>query len=759
MKKTRIGTATQTWIALSIVIILFNVILGGILVGQSKKAIKTLIDNRMLDIAETASNMLNGNELLKLKKEDVGTQPYYDVDRILTMFMDNIDLRYIYTVRKEDDGSFTFMVDPDLENPAEFGSPVVVTEALIEASKGTPAVDKEPYEDEWGRFYSAYSPVFASSTGSVAAIVVVDFDASWYDAQMKQFGRTIVLNSIISLLIGGCIIFIAASRVRKHIEEIREKQSDRMITALASDYWSVYYVDLDNDDGICFRVHKKLEDGLKEGEEFIFSDTFSNYAKKYVTDTYRDGFLKFIQPSAIRAGLEKNVIISYRYLVRRGGKERYEMLRMAGVRRAEDREDGIVHVVGVGFSDVDREMKKSMMQADALKTALFSAQEANRSKTAFLANISHEMRTPMNAIIGCDKFALEEEGLPENVREDLEQIGSSATQLLGLINNILDMSRIEKGNMILNAESFSLGEILNMLEITFSERCKEKGITWKSSFQTEAAACYIGDGERLEQAIVNLLDNAVKFTPKDGSVNFLVEKTTHFDDKSVLSFTVSDTGIGMDEEYSAKVFEIFSQKDPSMANQSGSTGLGLAITKNIVEMMNGTISVESQKGKGSTFVMTVTLTDTVDAGASKDLSIANAASEAQVSLSGRRILVAEDVPINAKIVEKILKKQEMEVEIAHNGKEAVDFFSGHEAGYYDAILMDLRMPVMDGFEATRMIRGMDREDAARIPIIALSANAFDEDVQNSLQAGMDAHLSKPADPDEITGTIRKMISK
>lgn len=540
------------------------------------------------------------------------------------------------------------------------------------------------------------------------------------------------------------------------MDEIREKQAESMITALASDYWSVYYVNLDRNEGICFRVHTMLENGLKEGEKFAYLERFTDYADRYVTDAYRDGFLAFIQPSAIRGGLEKQELISYRYLVKRNGKESYEMLRMAGVRRAEDRDDGIVHSVGVGFTDVDSEMKNSMKQAEALKVALASAREASRAKTAFLANMSHEMRTPMNAIVGCSKIALADPSISADTREQLEQIESSADQLMLLINNILDMSRIETGTMIMENEPLALAEMLNAIEITFAGRCQTKGLVWKSSLPPGIAGCYIGDGAKLEQALTNLLDNAVKFTPQGGMVNFTVEEKAHYDGKTTLSFTVSDTGIGIGKDFLPKVFDIFSQENAALANQNGSTGLGLALTKSIVEMMNGTLSVRSEKGEGSTFVMTVTLADAKEKEEAQSL---HGKDDEAVRLAGRRILVAEDIPVNAKIVAKILSMNRMEVEIACNGKAAVDSFAGHGEGYYDAILMDLRMPVMDGLEATRKIRAMESDFGGHIPIIALTANALDEDVQNSLQTGMDAHLSKPADPEALCSILQRMIGR
>ena len=232
-------------------------------------------------------------------------------------------------------------------------------------------------------------------------------------------------------------------------KEKQRTRQDKMITALASDYRSVYYVDLDNDDGICYQNDRNFDDGISQVGHFHFASTFGEYAQKYVAEDYRDGFFEFIKPDHIRGRLANEVIISYRYLVIRDGVESYEMLRMAGVRHAEDRDDHRVHAVGVGFTDIDKDMRDSLEKRQALSDALKTAEEASRAKTVFLSNMSHEIRTPMNAIIGLDSLALNDEDISDTTRDYLEKIGGSAQHLLSLINDILDMSRIESGRMTL----------------------------------------------------------------------------------------------------------------------------------------------------------------------------------------------------------------------------------------------------------------------------------------------------------------------
>jgi signal transduction histidine kinase/CheY-like chemotaxis protein len=665
-------------------------------------------------------------------------------------------------------------------------------------------------------------------------------------------------------------------------------QSDRMITAMASDYRCVYYINLDENDSVCYRDDPSDPDQTPVGIHFPYLERFTYYANSYVTDMYRDGFLDFINPDNIRKRLATQPIIAYRYLARHGDREYYEMVRAAGVRRAEERDDHMVHAIGLGLTEIDAEMRESMAKNEALAEALTLAEEASKAKTAFLSNMSHEIRTPMNAIIGLDTLALHEEGLTPQLREYLEKIGDSARHLLALINDILDVSRIESGHIVLRKEEFSFSAMLEQINTMVMSQCGDKGLHYECRLLSRVDDYYIGDDMKLKEVLINILSNAIKFTDAPGSVTLTVEKTAVFEDQSTLKFCVRDTGIGMDKEFIPKIFDAFSQADSGRTTKYGSTGLGMAITKSIVEMMNGTINVESEKGVGTEFTVVITLKNAehreanrensvdpsllrvlivddeeipaehartvldeagiradvsmsgeealrmlevqhvkqepynlvlldwkmpqkdgidtakeirerydnettviiltaynwdeimdeatragVDSFLSKPLFASNVIAEFEriarhnnvslfnekkrAELAGRRILLAEDMEINAEIMMDVLEMEDMEADHAENGKIAVDMFRDSEPGAYSAILMDIRMPVMDGLEAAASIRAMDRSDAKNIPIIALTANAFDEDVQRSLQAGMNAHLSKPVEPDHLYQTLGELI--
>ncbi len=281
-------------------------------------------------------------------------------------------------------------------------------------------------------------------------------------------------------------------------EQFRRQQQDKMITALASDYRSVYHIDLDRNEGVCYRADPEDKEQTGVGIPFPYLERFRWYAETHVDEGYREGFFSFIEPENIRKELAEKVIIAYRYLVHRNGGDYYEMIRMAGVRHAADRDDHIVHAVGLGLTNIDTEMREEMAKSRALVEALSAAEEANKAKSAFLSSMSHEIRTPMNAIIGLDSLALRKEGLDPDTREYLEKIGASARHLLELINDILDMSRIESGRMILKNEPFSFRSVIDEVNSMVMTQCDEKGLKYEYRILWSVADSYIGYDMKLE---------------------------------------------------------------------------------------------------------------------------------------------------------------------------------------------------------------------------------------------------------------------
>ncbi len=396
-----------------------------------------------------------------------------------------------------------------------------------------------------------------------------------------------------------------------------------------------------------------------------------------------------------------------------------------------------------------------ILENERLETELRAAEKSNEAKTAFLAGMSHEMHTPLNVILGMHALALKNPDLPSEARDQLEKANLSARHLLGLIDNALDLNRVETGILTVENAEFSLLEALEEVNAIAQARCEEKGLTYEPIAISLGVDRVVGDAMNLKRVLLSILDNAVKYTDAPGTVSFLVDCVKRDEEVPMMHFAVSDTGVGIDADFIPTVFEAFSQEDAGITSRYGGGGMSLAVAKNLVELMGGTIGVESKKGEGTTFTVDIPF-ECVDEPAVDDKPSESNPAEA---LDGARILIVEDIAENAEIVADLLELEGAESEHAENGQVAIDMMEQAPVGYYDAILMDLRMPIMDGLEATRRIRAMDRADAKTIPIIALTANAFEEDKRQSLEVGMNAHLAKPADSDLLYTTIGQFVRK
>lgn len=403
-------------------------------------------------------------------------------------------------------------------------------------------------------------------------------------------------------------------------------------------------------------------------------------------------------------------------------------------------------------ADVTDMLTAERRSKEKLEEALALAEEANRAKSDFLSAMSHDIRTPMNAIIGMTALAeahLEEK---ERMRDCLKKISVSSKHLLSLINDILDMSKIERSKISLNRMALCLRDVLEQVCAIIEPQAKEAGISFLARREGLNPAYFYGDSLRINQILLNLLSNAVKFTPEGGKVEFLTEAFLQGEDKIRCRFTVSDTGIGMPEEFLGHLFEPFARNKTT--NQVEGTGLGLSITKGLVDLMGGTLSVESRVGQGSVFRIELDF-DAARAEEAVSSAAPNGLSSVEDIFAGRRFLVAEDNAINAEILQELLERFGAHAVVRTNGLLAVREFERADPGTYDAILMDIQMPEMNGYEATRCIRRL--EPGKTIPIIAMTANAFAEDVQASLDAGMNAHVSKPVDVEVLRATLSKAL--
>ena len=405
------------------------------------------------------------------------------------------------------------------------------------------------------------------------------------------------------------------------------------------------------------------------------------------------------------------------------------------------------------------ELKRVNGEMDAARRsaeeARREAEQANLAKQEFLSSMSHDIRTPMNAIVGMTSLALDNTDNPEQVRDYLGKIALSSKHLLGLINDVLDISKIESGKMTLNMETVSLREVMDSIVNIMQPQVKEKKQRFNAAAYEILAEDVRCDGVRLNQVLLNLLGNSVKFTPEQGAVELTVYQEALPEDASRVRthFLVRDTGIGMSKEYQQVIFESFSREDNTRVRKTEGSGLGMAITKYIVDAMGGTISVHSEQGRGSEFHVVF---DLERAAAPAAQAADGGERTGGVDLKGKRILLAEDNELNWEVARELLSILELELDWAENGEICAEKFRKSPVGYYDAILMDVRMPVMDGYEATAAIRGLERGDAA-VPIIAMTADAFSEDIQRCLACGMNDHLAKPIDIETVARKLKKHL--
>ena len=534
------------------------------------------------------------------------------------------------------------------------------------------------------------------------------------------------------------------------INQAEKRESEEylsVINGLASDYQNVYEVDLGTNSLTVFKLSGRISGMFGESFRHMnYRDAAKTYVDTAVFPEDREEMQRTFEAETLRSFLSGVRSFTKVYRNNEGLYTEMKCIRM-------NEDDN--HLI-MGFGVKDEEIRRNMEKEQLLERALHEAESANRAKSEFFFNMSHDIRTPMNAILGFTRLLRGHLSEPVKAEEYLDKIESSSQYLLELINNVLEMSRIENGRASLDENIWDAKEFNDMLNNVFENQMTQKGITFTRTVDVVHQDVYC-DSLKLQEIFLNVLSNALKYTPAGGSVTMdLKELPSVVPGYARYRTIITDTGIGMSKEYIPHIFETFSREKTSTESKVMGTGLGMPIVKRLVELMNGSIDVESEPGKGTRVTICLDHRIAEPDHDAQGTGLAQAADPAEFA-KGRRILLAEDNDLNAEIAEELLGEYGFEIERAADGIICVDMLTKHEAGYYDLILMDVQMPNMDGYRATRVIRDLQDPKLSQIPILAMTANAFEEDRQNALAAGMNGHIAKPIDVSKMMEALALVL--
>ena len=550
-----------------------------------------------------------------------------------------------------------------------------------------------------------------------------------------------------------------ADRVQEsNMRDQELRRAAAIIGSLSSMFFATYYINLAKD---TFRpVTQKEEVGNVLGDERNYTQGIKLYAESFICPEDHETYLKcFDRQNLLDTLCKEQSFVATEYRMLPDAQNKRAWIR-ASVVLAEMAEDGSPKRAVYVAQDVTESKQKEEREQQALREACEAANHANEAKSEFMSRMSHDIRTPMNAIIGMTAIAEKHLDDQERVADCLKKIMVSSKHLLSLINEVLDMSKIESGKIELVEEEVNLADLIDNLITMIRPVIQGKNHNLAVDITNVEHENVIADSVRMQQIFMNILSNAAKYTPDGGKIELnVVEKPSRIQGYGSYEFMFRDNGIGMSKEYLEKLFEPFSREANSRVNKIEGTGLGMAIARNIARIMNGDIVVESVLGKGTTFVVSLSfkLADGMDSDAKK--KEAQLQSDHETVLAGRRVLLVEDNALNREIAEEVIAQTGVIVESAADGKEALEMFEKSPTQYFDMIFMDIQMPVMNGYDATREIRALARKDAASIPIIAMTANAFAEDIRMSRKAGMNEHLTKPLDMEQLMHCLRKWLGE
>ena len=572
-------------------------------------------------------------------------------------------------------------------------------------------------------------------------------------AANQERGITLVVSNMIYVAV-LFIIFIVFMAIYTFSREPfaankNKKMVDRILSAVTDDFVFLVEVDVKTRIEKIFFVSKGPHPQWSDKKTHKYDESIKEYADVVVAPEDRKRFLEVTEFNALMEYFKNNdneCIIEYDVIVN-GGRRRYQGKFTLSL---QDPEGAKIYV---GVRDITLIEEERTEYNRKLMSALAQAEEANKGKSYFLFNMSHDIRTPLNAIIGYSELAKNHLDEKEVLDDYIYKIQTCGRQLLGLIGDVLDMAKIESGNLEISEKPCLCQDLMSDIMISVNESAKKKGL----EFEASGNACHstiLCDKVKVQKILLNILSNAVKYTPKGGKISLSVQEKIREDEGlSDFTFVVKDNGIGISKEFLPYIFNSFSRERNATISGVSGTGLGMTITKRLVDAMGGKIEVESQQNMGTTVTVSITFSRLVGLKEKREEIIPD------VFLEGIRVLLVEDNEINGEIASEMLRELKVNVDLVTNGKECIDALLEKDAGYYDLVLMDIQMPVMDGYEATRIIRRFSDKDKRLIPVIAMTANAFEEDKQKAFQSGMNGHLAKPVEMRHLIQALKSAIGK
>ena len=572
-------------------------------------------------------------------------------------------------------------------------------------------------------------------------------------AANQERGITLVVSNMIYVAV-LFIIFIVFMAIYTFSREPfaankNKKMVDRILSAVTDDFVFLVEVDVKTRIEKIFFVSKGPHPQWSDKKTHKYDESIKEYADVVVAPEDRKRFLEVTEFNALMEYFKNNdneFIIEYDVIVN-GGRRRYQGKFTLSLQDPE----GAKIYVGVRDTTLIEEERTEYNRK--LMSALAQAEEANKGKSYFLFNMSHDIRTPLNAIIGYSELAKNHLDEKEVLDDYIYKIQTCGRQLLGLIGDVLDMAKIESGNLEISEKPCLCQDLMSDIMISVNESAKKKGL----EFEASGNACHstiLCDKVKVQKILLNILSNAVKYTPKGGKISLSVQEKIREDEGlSDFTFVVKDNGIGISKEFLPYIFNSFSRERNATISGVSGTGLGMTITKRLVDAMGGKIEVESQQNMGTTVTVSITFSRLVGLEEKREEIIPDA------FLKDIRVLLVEDNEINGEIASEMLRELKVNVDLVTNGKECIDALLEKDAGYYDLVLMDIQMPVMDGYEATRIIRRFSDKDKRLIPVIAMTANAFEEDKQKAFQSGMNGHLAKPVEMRHLIQALKSAIGK